>query len=96
MIRQKIRNSELFKNTSILVSGTALAQLIPILLQPILRRFYSPEVFGAYSVYLSLVGILYVLSSLRYEMAIPLPRNIKKGVIIWVLRSILILIFNLY
>lgn len=89
-----IKKSELLKNTSILVSGTALAQLIPILLQPLLRRFYSPETFGSYSVYLSLIGILYVLSSLRYEMAIALPRKDKMAVHLWALALIFNLSFN--
>lgn len=76
------------------MSGTALAQLIPILLQPVLRRYYSPETFGAYSVYLSIIGILYVLSSLRYEMAIVLPKSDKTAVNLLVLSQIFNLLFN--
>jgi O-antigen/teichoic acid export membrane protein len=91
---QTIKKSELVKNTSILVSGTALAQLIPILLQPLLRRFYTPETFGTYSVYLSLIGILYVLSSLRYEMAIALPKKDKTAINLWALAAIFNLCFN--
>lgn len=87
--------SELLRNTSILVSGTALAQLIPILLQPLLRRYFSPEIFGAYSVYLSLVGILIVISSFRYELAIILPRNDKEAVAIFFLTLVVNLIFNI-
>ena len=91
---QTLKKSELLKNTSILVSGTALAQLIPILLQPVLRRFYTPETYGAYAVYLSLIGILYVLSSLRYEMAIALPRKDKTAVNLWALALFFNLMFN--
>jgi O-antigen/teichoic acid export membrane protein len=87
--------SELLRNTSILVSGTALAQLIPILLQPLLRRYFSPEIFGAYSVYLSLVGILIVISSFRYELAIILPRNDKEAVAVFFLTLVVNLIFNI-
>lgn len=71
------RNSELLVNTSILISGTALAQLIPILLQPVLRRLYSPDTFGAYSVYLSIVGIIAIIASFKYDLAIVLPEKDK-------------------
>ncbi len=87
----RIRRSEIFKHTSVLVSGTLIAQLIPILLQPVLRRLYSPETYGVFAVYLSLLGILYVGSSLRYEMAIALPKNDRQAVHLWILA----LFFNL-
>lgn len=87
--------SELLRNTSILISGTALAQLIPILLQPILRRYFSPEIFGAYSVYLSLIGILIVISSFRYELAIILPRKDSEAAGVFFLSVILNLFFNI-
>lgn len=69
--------SELIRNTSVLITGTILAQLISILLQPFLRRLFSAEAFGTYSVYLSLVGILAVISTLRYDDAIVLPGKDK-------------------
>ena len=86
--------SELFRNTSILISGTAVAQLIPILLQPVLRRYYTPEAFGAYAVYLSLLGILIVISSLKYELAIILPKKEKEAANVFFLALLLNLIFN--
>ncbi|MFC2098663.1 lipopolysaccharide biosynthesis protein [Bacteroidota bacterium] len=86
--------SELFRNISILISGTALAQLIPILLQPILRRYYTPETFGAYTVYLSLLGILIVISSLKYELAIILPKKEKEAANVLFLAILLNLLMN--
>jgi O-antigen/teichoic acid export membrane protein len=94
-IFQSLRRSELLRNTSILISGTALAQVIPILLQPVLRRYYSAEVFGSYSVYLSLVGILAIISSFKYELAIILPRSDKGAVNILFLTVIINLAFNI-
>jgi O-antigen/teichoic acid export membrane protein len=86
--------SDLIRNTSILISGTAIAQLVPILLQPVLRRYFSPETFGAYSVYLSLLGILIVISSLRYEVAIILPEKDNEAVAVFFLSVIFNLCFN--
>jgi O-antigen/teichoic acid export membrane protein len=92
---KNLLKSELFRNTSILISGTAVAQIIPILLQPILRRYFSPEIFGAYSVYLSLVGILIVISSLRYELAIILPGKDKEAAGVFFLAILLNFFFNI-
>ena len=89
-----ILRSDLLRNTSILISGTALAQLIPILLQPVLRRYFTPDNFGAYSVYLSLLGILIVISSLRYELAIILPEEDDEAASVFFLSVILNFGFN--
>ena len=43
----KIRQNEFLKNMMMLLSGSALAQVIPFLLLPILQKwFYSPAQFG--------------------------------------------------
>lgn len=58
-----------------MVTGTVIAQLIPLLISPILTRIYSPEDFGAYAIYFSLLMILSVASTGKYEMAIVLPKE---------------------
>ena len=87
--------SEIIRNTSVLITGTVLAQLISILLQPFLRRFFSPEAFGIYSVYLSLVGIVAVVTSLRYDDAVVLPGKNKDSVNLITLSLIVSFIINL-
>jgi O-antigen/teichoic acid export membrane protein len=94
-IIQSLKKSELLRNTSVLISGTAIAQLIPVLLQPVLRRYYTPEAFGAYSVYLSLVGMLAIISSLKYDLAIILPKKDKDAANIFFLTLFISLAFNL-
>ena len=42
---------------------------------PLLTRIYSPEEFGALAVFVAVLGIFSALSSLRYNVAIPLPRT---------------------
>jgi O-antigen/teichoic acid export membrane protein len=71
--------SELLRSATVLISGTIIAQLISILLQPLLRRLFTPESFGIYSVYLSLVGMIMIISSLRYDEAIVLPKTDKES-----------------
>jgi len=93
---QSLIKSELLINTSILVSGSAFAQLIPILLRPVLTRPFSAEMFGAYSVYGSIIGILVIIASFKYELAIILPRKDKEAANVFFLSVILNLAFNIF
>ncbi|MBK7132478.1 MAG: oligosaccharide flippase family protein [Bacteroidales bacterium] len=61
-----------------------------------MRRSFTPDTFGAYSVYLSLLGILIVISSLRYELAIILPEKDSEALAVLFLSIILNFIFNLF
>jgi lipopolysaccharide exporter len=56
-----------------LASGTAVAHLVVVLSAPVLTRIYTPADFGALAVYSSVLSVLLVVASLRYESAIPLP-----------------------
>lgn len=56
-------------------SGTIVAQAIPILVSPALTRLYSPQEMGSLALYLSLLAVLAVLATGRYELAIPLARR---------------------
>lgn len=87
--------SEIIRNTSVLITGTVIAQLISILLQPLLRRLYSAGDFGAFSVYLSMVGIIAVISTLRYDDAIVLPSEDKDSANLVILSQIYNLAINL-
>jgi len=57
-------------DAGLLMAGTVAGQVVQLLLQPWLRRTFSAEDFGAFSVYFSLCSILSVSSSLRFEMGI--------------------------
>ncbi|NPA71677.1 MAG: lipopolysaccharide biosynthesis protein [Gammaproteobacteria bacterium] len=61
------------RNVALVTSGTVLGQAIVVAISPILSRIYAPEDFGAFAVFASTVGILAIVASMRYEIAIPLP-----------------------
>jgi len=97
--------TDLFKNILTITSGTVVAQLIPILLQPFLRRMYSPEDFGLFGVYSSIIGMVTVFYTLRYSQTINIPKNdivaanlftlsLINALIISLIITILIIIFN--
>lgn len=58
-----------------LVAGNASARLLGILVIPVTTRLYTPEDFGALAVFVAFVMILAPLVTLRYIMALPLPRR---------------------
>lgn len=96
-LRTYFSNSGLLRNSATLIVGTVLAQLIPILFQPLLRRMFSAEEFGTAALYITAVGMLVAIANLKYESAIVLPEEdqtahelISGGVLISGLLSILI------
>ena len=52
------------------MTGTTIAQAIPIAISPILTRMYTPEDFGLLALFLVLCSILSIIATGRYEMAI--------------------------
>ena len=71
------------------MSGTALAQVIPVLLSPVLTRLYSPEQYGTLALFTAVVGIFSVAATFRYELSIMLPEQDSDAVNIIVLSLIL-------
>lgn len=54
-------------NIGRVLSGTAVAQFIPVVGSLLLAKIFSPESFGTYSVWLGYVLILSTIATLRYE-----------------------------
>jgi len=75
MISKLKAKSEFTRNVLTLMTGTTIAQAIPIAISPILTRIYTPEDFGVFALYMSLLMIFGNLAAGRYEMAILLPKN---------------------
>lgn len=63
------------KNVVALSGGTIIGQAVVVIASPIITRLYSPADLGILAVYSSMLGMITVISSLRYETAIPLPRK---------------------
>lgn len=74
-IKRFIKEREFAKFFLMFFSGTLFAQLITIFVSPIITRIYTPKDFGMYSVYLSIVSLLIVFVTGRYEFAINSTKN---------------------
>jgi O-antigen/teichoic acid export membrane protein len=104
-IQTLLPKNKFARNVSVLVSGTTGAQILLILSIPFLTRLYTPEDFGILAVYASLLSFIVVIASLRYELAIPLPKNEVEAanvaflslllvIVITILTGIVVLIFG--
>ncbi len=60
----------MLKNSFIALQGTIIAQGIGFLFLPVLTRLYTPAAFGTYQLYMSVLMLLLVVASLRYEIAL--------------------------
>ncbi|MEH7344377.1 oligosaccharide flippase family protein [Bacillus sp. JJ1532] len=77
LLNKKIPTGSLFRNVITLISGTTFAQVLLVLISPILTRLYDPEDFGLFTMFSSILAILAVVSCFRYELAIVLPKKDK-------------------
>lgn len=68
------------RSVAVLAGGSAAAQVVAFAVSPVLTRLYTPEQIGAFSVYLSVILIALPISTLSYEVAIPLPESREDGV----------------
>ncbi|MBN8978398.1 MAG: oligosaccharide flippase family protein [Rhizobiales bacterium] len=62
-------------NARTMLGGFVFAQIISIAAMPLLTRIYSPSEFGLFATFSGLMVSLLVISSLRYEFAIPLSQS---------------------
>lgn len=72
---QRITKSELTKNSAKLLSANVVAQAIGLLVYPLLTRLYTPDDFGLLNLFLSIGGVLVLLSTAEYQYAIVLPKK---------------------
>src|SRR5690554_363193 len=74
---EKLKSNAFYKNIAVVAGGNVSAKLIGVLLTPIITRIYTPEDFGIYNVFMSIIGITGSLATLRYSVTIPIARDEK-------------------
>lgn len=82
MIKQrfsKLWHSSFFRSVAVLFSGNGIAQLVRLLVYPILGRIYAPSDFGLFSFFVSISGLLVTLANAEYYNAILLPKHEKEA-----------------
>ena len=82
------------RNVLKLAGGTAGSQVITVAAAPILTRLYGPESFGVLATFASILALLNVVSSLRYELAIAVPEDDDEAIALVWLCFVLVAIFT--
>lgn len=95
MIKKLKPKSEFSRNVLTLMTGTTIAQAIPIAISPVLTRIYTPEDFGIFALYMSIASILSVMATGRYELAIMLPKKDEDATHLVALSIIITLLVSL-
>jgi len=66
---------EFSRNISILAGSSALAQGISVLTAPIITRLYGPSDYGIVAAFSSVISLILVVATFRFEWAIPNPKE---------------------
>ena len=82
-------------SVGVLVGGTAIAQVLGVLALPVLTRIYTPEQYGILGSFCALLGVISVISALRYQIAIPLPKSDDEAVNLLVISCVFVLAISL-
>ena len=96
LLRKFVPKSVYARNIITLMTGTTLAQAIPIAISPILTRLYGPEDFGLFALYMAIVSIVAILVTGRYELAILLPKQDRDGAHIVTLSILLSVVLSAF
>lgn len=72
---KRLMSSEFNKNVLKLMTGSTIAQAIPIAISPILTRIYTPNDFGVLALFVAITSIFGSIANARYELAIVLPEK---------------------
>lgn len=75
LLKEKIGNSTFVKSVALIAGGTAFAQVLSVILSPIITRIYPPDQYGVLTTYTALLGLLSISSSLDYQNAIPIAED---------------------
>jgi O-antigen/teichoic acid export membrane protein len=86
--------SSIFRNMVMLSTGEGLVKVISFITTPILTRIYLPEHFGVLSIFAALTAMIVPFGTLRYSMAIPLPKNDGLATNLAILSGIFLLIVS--
>lgn len=83
-----------FRHAFVMLSGSVVAQAVPLLVMPILTRLYTPADFGVYSSLVAIAGIVSIVSCLRFDLAIVLPQENRDAANLAMLATFAALVLN--
>lgn len=88
--------SEFLKNVLTLFTGSTIAQVLPILISPILSRLYAPGDFGTMAIFVAIAGFISIVITGQYESAIVLPKENNDAINLAALSFIITLCISIF
>ena len=92
--KEKQLSKSLGANIIKLLSSRVATQVISFITAPIIARLFSPDDFGIRQIFVSIAGVIIVITCLRYELSIPLGKNEKEAIASFTLSLFFTLIFT--
>lgn len=92
---KRIIKSNYIGNLSIQLVGTFIAQIIPIVISPILSRLYKEEAFATLTLFMAIIGVLAVPNAGRYNIAIVRAKDEKEAEELYQISIIITILYNL-
>ncbi|MEJ8767648.1 oligosaccharide flippase family protein [Oceanobacillus sp. HCA-5259] len=101
----KVIEKPFVRNVIVLSSGTAAAQIIAMLLTPIITRLYGPYAYGLMGTFMAIISIIGPVAALTFPIAIVLPKkdsearelvklSFQISIFISVLTALVLLVFS--
>ncbi len=90
LIGKLLKHRDFIGQVGTIVTGRTIAAAVSLLLTPVVARLFSPEHFGIAAQFIALAGIAAQVASLRYEVAIALPKQEDEALQVFVLAFLLL------
>ena len=72
---RNIKDRPFLKSAFVLISGTAIGQVIPVITAPIVTRIYTPQDYGLFGIFLLLSSVIGVVTTMQIENAIMIEKD---------------------
>ncbi len=76
----KFFESKFVRQVFTIFSGSAIALIVPFVVEPLLTRIYTPEEFAIFAQFVSFTSMFAIIATARYELAIMLPKTMRLSV----------------
>ena len=76
----KIVRSDIVKNAGKLLSANVVAQVVALLVYPVLTRLYAPEDFGLLTFFLNIGNLIVLVATMEYQYAVLLAKEHRESV----------------
>lgn len=74
-LRRRLAKHVFIRHVLTLMTGTAVAQVLPMVTTPVITRLFTDQEYGSWAVVMSVASAIIPIAALRYDLAILLPAD---------------------